>query len=451
MTLHRRDVLRLGLTGVAVAALAACGDGRVTRARPRAASVGDPTGTAVTRWSADPFSRGSYSFLALGSTPDDRRRLAEPVDGVLFFAGEATSTEHPATVRGAWESGRRAAAQAMAATEGMVAVIGAGAAGLAAAEQLHRRGRTVIVLEARDRIGGRVHTADIGLPVDLGASWIHGTDGDPVQAAASRLGLSTSETDYEAIELRGATRDIDDLFNAASELEAGLSRAARQTPSASVADLLDEVTARAGRELRADEVRYLVASQIEHELAADAADLVGHAFAEGDDVDGPDLLLRNGHAPVLADLASDLPRVQLGAPVLRVNRSGTGVRVATDADTIDAAAAIVTVPLGVLKDGRPAFDPPLPAEKKAAIDRLGMGALEKCVLRFDEPFWDPDAHLLGRVGGEGRWAEWLSLLPATGEAVVVGFNAGSIARDLAEATPDAVVADAMAALRAMYT
>jgi polyamine oxidase len=69
----------------------------------------EPTGAVVTRWAADPYARGSYSFVAVGSSPADQRALAEPVGDRLLFAGEATHEEFFATVHGAYMSGIREA------------------------------------------------------------------------------------------------------------------------------------------------------------------------------------------------------------------------------------------------------------------------------------------------------------------------------------------------------
>ena len=151
-------------------------------------NVPRPSGRMITRWRQDPFSLGSYSYLAVGSSPEDRSVIAEPVDDKIFFAGEAVHRDFPATVHGAHLSGLDAA-DALARTEAQrVAIVGAGMAGLTAASALGAEGVEVVVFEARDRLGGRIHTDDsLGVPLDLGASWIHGVEGNPLSALADCL------------------------------------------------------------------------------------------------------------------------------------------------------------------------------------------------------------------------------------------------------------------------
>jgi monoamine oxidase len=74
-------------------------------------AIPDPVDAQITRWASDPLAFGSYSFNALGATPDMRDDLARPVDGRIFFAGEATERDYFATVHGAYLSGLRAAEQ----------------------------------------------------------------------------------------------------------------------------------------------------------------------------------------------------------------------------------------------------------------------------------------------------------------------------------------------------
>jgi len=178
-------------------------------------SVPDPIDYVISRWRKDRFARGSYSFLAVDAKPEDRAVIAKPTGGRLFFAGEATHSDFPATVHGALLSGQRAAAEIIAQDVESVIIIGAGVAGLAAAKHLVAAGRDVQVLEARDRIGGRVWTdRSLGVPLDMGASWIHGVRRNPLTDLADELDIKRATTDYGnhiVRDVQGRIVDEDDL------------------------------------------------------------------------------------------------------------------------------------------------------------------------------------------------------------------------------------------------
>lgn len=406
---------------------------------PGAAVPERPRGYARTSWSADPFARGSYSYLApseLGSAA--REALAAPV-GPLRFAGEATSAASPATARGALESGRRAADEVGDDVE-KVTVIGAGLAGLAAARSLTDRGIAVVVVEARDRIGGRTHTVDLdGTPVDLGASWIHGATGNPLVDLAREAGVRTVPFDYD--NEVGADEDALDWFD---ELTDEALRA-------------DDPDARPLSELLPDALtpgqRWCLATEVAGEFGAEPRELAIAALDEGIELRGGDVLLDGGYEPLVAHLARGLD-VRLGWEVARVRTGadGSGATVeATDGRTIESDAVILTVPLGVLQAGSLAFDPPLPAETLAAIDSLGVGLLDKLWLSFDEVFWNPDVDVISWVdpAGSGEWGFWVNGMRAFGRPVLLAFAAGDAARANAERDDEEVVARAMAALRSM--
>ncbi len=410
--LTRRDALVVIGALASTISVAGCGSAASAPAAS-ARQPPDPTGFAITRWRRDPFARGSYSYLARGAEPGDRATLAESIGGRLFFAGEATHRVFPATVHGALLSGRRAAAEVIGAGATSVVVVGAGAAGLGAAERLHAAGLTVRVVEGRDRVGGRVWTDDsLGVALDLGASWIHGVAGNPLTEIADDAGAVRVATDYDNVVVRDASGAV-------------------------LAD--DQVPA----ELE-------VVTEIEHEYAADAGDLSPEAIEEGGGGAGGDVVFPGGYAQILPELQTGYD-IALGVTVSAIEHGGRGVAVTTDSGSLDADAAVVTVPLGVLKAGAIRFTPPLPATKLGAIDRLGMGLLDKVYLRFDEVFWDADADFVGYAGPErGRFASWVNIAKYTGAPILMAFNAASVAEEIELLTDDAVVAEAMAALRAMY-
>lgn len=376
------------------------------------ATIPDPVDAVVTRWRHDPFARGSYSHVAVGATFADRATLGRPAPP-RYFAGEAVHPEHPATVHGALLSGRDAARDVVAAGARSVVVIGAGAAGLGAAHAMAQAGLDVTVLEARERIGGRVWTAEHwGLRLDLGASWIHGVVDNPLTELARIAGAPLSSCDYSNWVVRDSTGQV-------------------VAPADRPATFLDVVT-------------------IEHEFGADVEWLHPQFDEEGTDLTGGDALVPQGYGRVLEPLLGEFA-LELGVVVECVEAAERGVAVVAGGARREADAVVVTVPLGVLKAGDIEFDPPLEPDRLAAIGRLGMGVLDKVYLRFDDVFWDADIERLGHVGTPQRWfAEWFNLAFYTGAPVLLGFNAGSAADELAVRSDDELVAIAMRVLRGMY-
>lgn len=479
MLLSRRTVLKGSALLVIYAAVPGCGpgadegdgdhgggDGSATDAIDALAPGGvpDPEAWVVTRWRADPLARGSYSFLAVGSSPEDRRALAAPVGDRLFFAGEATSVDNPATAHGALTSGRDAAAAVaqIAAPGATVLVLGAGMAGLGAARPLHDAGFDVRVLEGRDRLGGRTFTDDsLGPPLDLGASWIHGVDGNPLTALADELGVERSApTDWDnETEYAPDGDELDDATAAAAKaaLEDVLAYAAEQSEDREEDTPLREVVEEAFAALDLDPdvelvARHYVNTSIEHEYAGALEDLSTWWWDEGEGYPGDDVLLGPGYVAIVDGLADGLT-VETGVVVDTVTVGDDGVTVSpVDGDEHAADHVIVTLPLGVLQSGDVTFEPLLPEAKETAINRLGMGLLDKVYLRFPEVFWDAEADAIGWASpdADGRWAEWLNVAKVTGEPVLLGFNAVGYAEQLEAMDDEGVVAEAMAVLRTIY-
>jgi polyamine oxidase len=370
-----------------------------------------PVASIITRWRQDPFAFGSYSYLPPGASPADRAALGASVDGRLFFAGEATSLDYPATVHGALLSGRSNAAEidAIANDGDAIVIIGAGAAGLGAARSLADAGYAVTIVEGRDRIGGRVHSdTSLGASLEIGAGWIHGADGNPLTELAEQFNVERVVTDEDESVLYDTDgEEVDDDL-----LE-------------SMEDLLQ---------------------QLDFDGAVTVGDVIETAIAELDDNEA-----RGAYIKLLAPLAEGID-VQLERIVTSINHRDEGVEIHFDDESVVFAdRVLVTVPLGVLKAGVITFEPELPGDKLAAIGRLGMGVLDRVILEFDEVFWDEDVDLIGYVGDEpGLFIEWDNWARVVGKPIIVGFNAGSVAERI-EALPDnEVIALAVRALTNIY-
>lgn len=373
------------------------------------------TGYIRTNWSRDPYSLGSYSYLAKGSWRKDHAALGRSVGDRLFFAGEATHPSYNSTVHAAYESGIMAVESVSETGAKTVAIIGAGMSGLAAADALARRGYDVTIWEARDRIGGRIWTDNrLGTALDLGASWIHGTDGNPLTQLAKSQGVSTLAT-TDSYVIRGSD--------------------GREIPDDDTPDWIDNVVS------------------VQHSAGADTAEINVLAYLRDTDYGGEEVVFPGGYAQLLDAFSSDYD-IQLNRELVRVEFDGEGVRLedkAGQSDRVDTV--IVTVPLGVLKQGSITFSPPLPAEKQSAIESLGMGTLDKVYLRYDDVFWDADkTWIITPETGlpQGQFNQWLNLYPYTGQPIIMAFNGAQPARDLAKLSDAKIVERAQKTLDTAY-
>ncbi len=365
-----------------------------------------------TNWSKDPFAYGSYSYVAKGARQRDRRRLAAPIDDVIFFAGEACHPDYNSTVHAAYESGLMAAKKVLKTDAQTVAVVGAGISGLAAAHRLAGADRTVTVFEARDRIGGRIWTNDaLGVPLDLGASWIHGTDGNPLTTLSDQLNIERVPTDDSYV-IRGSG-----------------GRLLKDIPG-----WMEEVVS------------------IQHEAGTELHNLNKLAYMLQSDYDGDEVVFPDGYAQVFEGLRGDY-EVLMGKTVSAIHKTADGVSLAVKGQQAEFDAVVVTLPLGVLKKGAVQFSPPLPKKKQTAIDRLGMGVLDKVYLQFDDVFWDKGTTWieLPETGlPHGQFNQWLNIYKYTDAPILMAFNGATPARELAEIGDQDLVSLALSALQRAY-
>jgi monoamine oxidase len=268
-----------------------------------------------------------------------------------------------------------------------VCVIGAGLAGLTAAAALADGGLEPLVLEARDRVGGRVHSRrlDNGAVVELGAEFVE-DDQETLLATARRLGLAMAPTGmaYGDREPRGGLgTDRAAVLAEAARLPGLLAdRPGPATLGRSVAEVLAELPLDPGAGEAIAARLQVSAAQPAERLSAAALGHAGSSFSTRES-----LRVAGGNQQLALRLAERLGgAVRLGAPVQAVTWSERGVRVATAGAELDAEACVVAVPASVI--GRIRFDPPLPAWKAEALERVVYGHAAKLFVplrRVPEP------------------------------------------------------------------
>lgn len=335
-----------------------------------------------------------------------------------------------------------------------IAVIGAGMAGLAAARALRDAGAEVTVFEARDRIGGRVWTDRSwpGLPVDMGASWIHGLTGNPLTALALEAGAALHPTDYASAAAFGRGRERPypaepwEMLAAAQEQawQADRDLSLRAAVEASP----DWATMTSAER---DAFRAAVHRMVEHEYGADWGALSAWSYDEAEAFGGGDALFPQGYDQLATHAARGLA-IRLGARLTAVRATRDGLRLTfADGSETEADAMVCTLPLGVLQSGDVTFDPPLAPARQAAIESLGMGLLNKCWLRFDAPPPVPAADWILNLGPPADlWPEWVNPSAAAPAPLLLAFNAGPRAEEVEALDDAATLSSAHAALKGMF-
>ncbi len=335
--------------------------------------------------------------------------------------------------------------------ERSVVVVGAGAAGLAAARELTRAGVKATVIEARNRIGGRIHTdRSRGYAVDLGASWLHGPIGNPLRKEVERLRMPRAETDYDRFgawieEFRGARRISDQEVRRMEGIFERIVEGLEEAPNLRAA--LDLAMAWEGLSPGdAALVEFAVAAEIGNEYGETPDRLAARFYGEAKETQGRDWLFPEGYDRLIHDLAAGLD-VRLGVEAVRIQAGEGRVEIDTSSGPFTADAVVITVPLAILKTGRLRIDP-WPESHRQAVESLGVAVLSKAFLEFPRPFWPDGLDAFGRIGE--RQERWCSFMPLPGRPLLLGLNHGAFARELEALPADGHQRAMLEALRGLF-
>jgi monoamine oxidase len=345
-------------------------------------------------------------------------------------------------------------------TKRKVIIIGAGIAGLSAARNFQNKGFEVILLEGRNRIGGRLWTSKKwkDAPVDMGASWIQGKKGNPITKLAKSANAQLFPTTYnnaivydtnDKVITEPRENKLDKLHSQLEKIIAKIQNNYSQPISLQQA-LEKELNWQKLSEIDRIDLQYLLNSIIEHEYTADTSKLSAQYFDQGKEFDGNDLLFINGYNVITDYLAKGL-NIKLNHLVEEIKYDSQGVNIKTNQGNFVGDAVIVTLPLGVLQKNIVKFSPSLPTNKIKAINSLGMGVLNKLYLRFPSRFWTKNYAWIERISPKkGQWSEWINLESALNTPILLGFNAGTFGTEIESWKDEKIVEDAMNILRSIF-
>ena len=326
-------------------------------------------------------------------------------------------------------------------------VIGGGAAGIAAARALHDAGEDVLLVEAKDRLGGRARSVALssmfsregGSPdwvfaftgahgeVDLGCGWLHSARRNPWTRIAEATGFTV---DRSPANWRTQWRDLgfppaeQDAAHAAYARFNDAALAVLDGPDRPLSDFV----------ATDDPWRPMIEAISGYANGAPLAQVSLHDWAAYEEASTDDnWAIREGYGTLIAAHATGVP-VRLDTPVTRIDHRGRRLRIDTPAGTIEADRVIVALPTTAY--GRLVFDPPLPAKQHAAA-ALPLGLADKAFTLVDRPEWPANAHLTGDPHAACTASHRLSPF---GLPVIESFFGG----DCAEALEDERAAGAFA-------
>jgi monoamine oxidase len=306
-------------------------------------------------------------------------------------------------------------------------VVGAGAAGIGAGLALLRAKASFVVLEAKERVGGRAftETVNLGHAWDQGCHWFHSASLNPLRKVALKLGHPFTDTPIpyaSKMWINGTLQEIDPLYEAFSAVvERSEHRIRHETDfaMAEVCGVDSEISPL---------MRHEFALTTSHELEdISAKDVL--SFEDTDE----NIPVAGGYGVLIARLASWLP-VQLGTVVTAIEILGDRVRVHMSAGVMEARSVVIAVPQRVLERQHITFSPCLPDAFENAIAAVPMGWFEKTAFAFDKPMFDPfvgsGIEILLQSGGKA-FPVAAGVFPAS-PPYVVCHTGGSLARDISE-------------------
>lgn len=333
-----------------------------------------------------------------------------------------------------------------------VIVVGAGISGLAAAKKLKQKGFTVIVLEAQEKVGGRLRTdRSLGVPFDEGASWIHGPDGNPITNLASQSGVNTFLTEDDSVEVY----DINGSAYSESLLTSSENQFNNALNAVQNAGNLNQSFETVFNSLYPGQAtnrlwKYMLSAFLEFNTGADISKLSSKYFYDDEEFSGDDVIITNGYDKVTDFLAQGLD-IRLNTRVSAIDFTEQKVKVTTNGNLFEGDHVLISVPLGVLKNNAISFTPALPTDKTTAITKTNMGNVNKFLLVWNTPFWDTSLQYIGFTPEtKGKFNYFLNVRKFTMTNALMTFAFGDYATTTESMSDNDVINEIMLHLKTIY-
>ena len=349
-------------------------------------------------------------------------------------------------------------------SEGLkILVVGAGISGLGVTRDLHDSGYEVTVLEARNKIGGRIDTdRSLGFPIERGANWIHSNEleNNRLMSIKEELGLKTyisHLTAYDGVKLFDKNGNVINLKKEdleKIEFRIGLAAyiASYIKPSSNLEDVIDFLKRIGLLSFAPNAVLQAIHQTLELSAAEDSKNMpIGVLIEEAEYAEsaGSDEEVLGGFDQITDHLSKNLD-IKLNTPVTKIDYSSKKIKVFTDKQVYVADSVVVTVPLGVLQKNLIEFVPELPEKKKDAISNINLGNVNKVILRFPHKFWGDDKMFFIERENRSAFSTWFNNEVIVNEPVIYSIISGDYSRELEKKSDEYVIEEAMKPLRAVY-
>ena len=331
-----------------------------------------------------------------------------------------------------------------------VIVVGGGISGITAAHYLKKQHVEVLVLEAQEKLGGRLRTdRSDGVVFDEGASWIHGPDNNPITDLAKASGMETFLTK-------------DDLVVVYNNKGEKYSDAVLEKEELKYEDVLNDIggkkTESVAEYIRNEYPeytenllwRYMWSAFLEFDTGGDIDQLSSKYFYDDEAFDGEDLIVTNGYDRLIQYLSEEIP-VELSTSVSNIDYSGSDIQVETNNGTFSADYVLVTVPLGVLKKQKIGFVPDLRSKTQKAIEYLDMGTVNKFLCVWDTAFWDVDQQYIGYTPEvKGKFNYFLNAKTFSNKNALMTFAFGAYSKQTETMSDEEISEEIMSHLKVIY-